>query len=52
MKKRTILLIGKYKKVECDISRYQSKFSVLAINNLKELKSLNKVDLEKIDAIA
>ena len=52
MKKKTILLIGKYKEVECDISRYQSKFSVLAINNLIELKSLNKDDLEKIEAIA
>ena len=52
MEKRTILLIGKYKEVECDISRYQRKFSVLAINNLIELKSLNKDDLEKIEAIA
>ncbi len=52
MEKKTILLIGKYKEVECDISRYQSKFSVLAINNLIELKSLNKDELEKIEAIA
>ena len=52
MKKRTILLIGKYKKVESDISRYQRKFCVLAINNLQELKSLNKDDFEKIEAIA
>ena len=52
MEKRTILLIGKYKEVECDIPRYQSKFSVLTINNLIELKSLNKDDLEKIEAIA
>ena len=36
MKKRTILLIGKYKKVESDISRYKRNFSVLAIDNLLE----------------
>ncbi|MFL2801385.1 MAG: 2-hydroxyacid dehydrogenase [Paracoccaceae bacterium] len=52
MKKRTILLIGKYKEVERDLSRYQRKFSVLTINNLQELKSLKKNDLEKIEAIA
>ena len=52
MKKRTILLVGKYKEVERDLSRYQRKFSVLTINNLQELKSLMKDDLEKIEAIA
>ena len=52
MKKRTILLIGKYKEVERDLSRYQRKFSVLTINNLQELKSLKKNNLEKIEAIA
>ena len=52
MKKRTILLIGKYKEVECNLSRYKKNFFVLAINNLLELKSLKKDDLEKIEAIA
>ena len=52
MNKKTILLIGKYKEVEFNLSKYQKKFSVLAVNNLLELKSLNKDDLEKIEAIA
>ena len=52
MKKRTILLIGKYKKVESDISRYKRNFFVLAIDNLLGIKSLKKHDLEKIEAIA
>ena len=52
MKKRTILLIGKYKKVESDISRYERNFFVLAIDNLLGIKSLKKHDLEKIEAIA
>ena len=52
MKKRTILLIGKYKKVESNISRYKRNFSVLAIDNLLGIKSLKKHDLEKIEAIA
>ena len=33
MKKRTILLIGKYKKVESDISRYEKIFC-FKIDNL------------------
>ena len=49
MKKRTILLIGKYKKVESDIARYKRNFFVLAIDNLLGIKSLKKNDLEKID---
>ena len=48
MKKRTILLIGKYKKVESDIARYKRNFFVLAIDNLLGIKSLKKNDLEKI----
>jgi len=52
MKKRTILLIGKYKKVESDISRYKRNFFVLAIDNLLGIKNLKKHDLEKIEAIA
>ncbi len=52
MKKKTILLIGRYREVECNLTRYEKNFFVLVINNLTELNSLMTDDLQKIEAIA
>ena len=52
MKKRAILLIGKYAKEECDLSVYEQNFIVNKIDELRDLKKLKKSDLEQIEAIA
>ena len=52
MKKRAILLIGKYAKEECDLSVYEQNFIVNKIDELKDLKKIKKNDLEQIEAIA
>ena len=52
MKKRAILLIGKYAKEECNLSVYEQNFFVNKIDELGDLKKIKKNDLEKIEAIA
>ncbi len=52
MKKRAILLIGKYAKEECNLSVYEQNFFVNKIDELRDLKKIKKNDLEKIEAIA
>ena len=52
MKKKSVLIVGKYAEIECNISRYQKHFVVFSINNFKELKNLKDNDLSKIEAIA
>ena len=52
MKKRTVLLIGRYTKEECNLSIYKQNFFVYKIDELMDLKKIKKNDLEKIDAIA
>jgi len=52
MKKRAILLIGKYAKEECNLSVYEQNFFVNKIDELRDLKTIKKNDLEKIEAIA
>ena len=52
MKKRAILLIGKYAKEECNLSVYEQNFFVNKIDDLRDLKKIKKNDLEKIEAIA
>ncbi len=52
MKKRAILLIGKYVKEECNLSVYEQNFFVNKIDELGDLKKIKKNDLEKIEAIA
>ena len=52
MKKRTVLLIGRYTKEECNLSMYKQNFFVYKIDELMDLKKIKKNDLEKIDGIA
>ena len=52
MKKRAILLIGKYAKEECNLSVYEQNFFVNKIDELRDLNKIKKNDLEKIEAIA
>ena len=52
MKKRTVLLIGRYTKEECNLSVYKQNFIVNKIDELRDLKKLKKSDLEQIEAIA
>ena len=42
MKKRAILLIGKYAKEECDLSVYEQNFIVNKIDELRDLKKIKK----------
>ena len=42
MKKRAILLIGKYAKEECDLSVYEQNFFVNKIDELGDLKKIKK----------
>ena len=46
MKKRSILLIGKYAKEECNLSVYEQNFFVNKIDELGDLKKIKKNDLE------
>ena len=46
MKKRAILLIGKYAKEECNLSVYEQNFIVNKIDELRDLKKIKKNDLE------
>ena len=52
MKKRSILLIGKYAKEECNLSVYKQNFFVNKIDELRDLKKIKNNDLEQIEAIA
>ena len=45
MKKRTVLLIGKYTKEECNLSMYKQNFFVYKIDELMDLKKIKKNDL-------
>ncbi len=52
MKKRAVLLIGKYAKEECNLTVYKQNFFVFKIDELSDLIKIKKNDLEKIEAIA
>ena len=50
--KKTILIIGKYAKEECNLLMYKQNFFVNKIDELIDLKKINKNDLQNIEAIA
>ena len=52
MEKTSVLIIGKYTEIECNIQRYQSHFVVTQVNNLEEIRQIRKAERFKIKGIA
>ena len=50
--KVSVLIVGKYAEVECNLARYRSHFNVIRISSLGAMKQISNEQLCKVQAIA
>ncbi len=52
MEKVSILIVGKYAEIECNLDRFRDHFNVLKLSDLSDINKIDEPELKKVQAIA